>query len=343
MTAETKNKTKLIKKAFLILSLAFLLSVPVLAYAQEGGLVDSLAQGQICSPDNSSFGSATNLARCANNIYIFAIAFGGFYAVLMFVIAGYMYSFGSADSIKKAKDIMRSTVVGLILLFGVYAILNTIDPGLTTFENIVLEQIHCNGDACRIPDFVWDGPPVPEGAAANVGNCLISFRSSEVAATYMDTITVNIWRMGANDTRVPGTVNVRVQRCVRDKVKAAFDAIYASPEKVPIYRNSQGLELGGFEWRYIANSRTLSNHSYGLAVDINWSYNGVYYNGRHSTHGVWRPCPGANCSPYSFTANGSVVRAFKGQSFGWGGEWRRSKLDYMHFSCMPREGGDCSR
>jgi hypothetical protein len=323
---------KLRKFIWLLSFCAIVVSVPLVAHAQ---LIDSLAEGQICSPDNSDFNSAYNLARCANNIYLFAVAFGGFYAVLMFVVAGYMYSFGSADSIKKAKDIIRSTVIGLILLFSVYAILNTIDPGLTTFENIEIEQVHCSGEACRIPDFVWEGD-VPIGAAPVDGQCMMSFRSESTARGYMHNIPIQVWRMTGNGQRQSHSTSIELQACLVSKTKAAFEAIYNDPNKPPI--NS----IGGFTWRNIQGTRTLSNHSFGLAIDLNPDQNGMYERGRITAGGAWRPCPSSGCSPLSFPANGTVVRAFKAQGMGWGGEWR-SKKDYMHFSCQPREGGNCSR
>jgi hypothetical protein len=106
-------------------------------------VISSLSQGQICAPDDSSAGSKYNLARCINNIYTFAVAIGGFVAVLMFVLAGYFYAQGGNENISKAKSFINSTLVGLLLLFGTYALLNTIDPNLTSVPKIELPNDFC--------------------------------------------------------------------------------------------------------------------------------------------------------------------------------------------------------
>lgn len=105
--------------------------------------VNSLASGQICEPDNTPGGSAYNLTRCVNNIYAFSVAIGGFVAVLMFVVAGYYYTMGGNENVSKAKSFINSTIVGLILLFGTYALLNTIDPNLTKLPNLNAPGIKC--------------------------------------------------------------------------------------------------------------------------------------------------------------------------------------------------------
>ena len=89
---------------FSLLALFTVLSVPS---ANAANIVDSLKEGQICVPDEQGTGTGYNIARCVNNIYIFSVALGGFAAVLMFVIAGYMYSVGTSSSIKQAREIIE--------------------------------------------------------------------------------------------------------------------------------------------------------------------------------------------------------------------------------------------
>ncbi len=132
------------KKKILILFAACLLIItPVLALAADNGT-------QICTPNQTAAGSGTNLGTCINNIYIFAIAFAGFVALIMFIAAGYMYMTGGESGVKKAKDIMTSTVVALVILFGAFALLNTLDPNLTSIRGVILPEVSCPAGGCAI-------------------------------------------------------------------------------------------------------------------------------------------------------------------------------------------------
>ena len=102
----------------------------------------------ICSPNDSGTASKYNFATCLNNIYIFAIGLGSFVAVLMFVLAGYMYMSGKQQ---KAKEFIGSTILGLIILFGSYIFLNAIDPNLTNINVEPLSAVNCSGNKCVIP------------------------------------------------------------------------------------------------------------------------------------------------------------------------------------------------
>lgn len=89
-----------------------------------------------------------------------------------------------------------------------------------------------------------------------------------------------------------------------------------------------------FNYRTIAGTTTLSNHSKGLAIDINPLYNpyvkiidgavrilpieGAPYVNRELDH------------PYYIRKGDACYHAFIRQGFTWGGEWIHSK-DYQHF------------
>lgn len=83
------------------------------------------------------------------------------------------------------------------------------------------------------------------------------------------------------------------------------------------------------------NRSGFSNHSFGVALDINTDHNGLYtqcfYFGpqcRLSRGGAWRP----NLDPYSLTGNSQIVRALKAIGLLWGGEIAGQQKDFMHFS-----------
>ena len=55
-----------------------------------------------------------------------AFAFSGVLALIGFIYGGVLYLSSSVnpDNIKKAKDIMKNSIIGLVILFSSYAIIN---------------------------------------------------------------------------------------------------------------------------------------------------------------------------------------------------------------------------
>lgn len=77
-----------------------------------------------------------------------------------------------------------------------------------------------------------------------------------------------------------------------------------------------------------------SNHSFGIALDINEAHNGLYDNCiafnsqcRLVQGGVWKPS-----HRLSLTANAEIVRRFNEVGFLWGGDIMGKQKDFMHFS-----------
>ena len=78
-----------------------------------------------------------------------------------------------------------------------------------------------------------------------------------------------------------------------------------------------------------------SNHSFGIAIDINPNSNGLYQGCINYSKqcilrrgGAWQP--GRNS--HSITADGDLVAAMKSVGFKWGGEIAGKQKDFMHFS-----------
>ena len=94
-----------------------------------------------------------------------------------------------------------------------------------------------------------------------------------------------------------------------------------------------------FNYRVISGTTKLSNHSYGMAIDINprinpWvkgnkvsPANGKVYKQRKTSK-----CKG-KYKRYMIHKNDTAYKIFKKYGFSWGGEWRSSK-DYQHFDCL---------
>jgi len=82
-----------------------------------------------------------------------------------------------------------------------------------------------------------------------------------------------------------------------------------------------------FNYRFVANTNRLSNHSWGRAIDINPFQNPAIYNdGKISPRGAMYDTNAAG----TLTANSDIVKFFKSRGWRWGGDWTSLK-DYQHF------------
>lgn len=133
--------------------------------------------------------------------------------------------------------------------------------------------------------------------------------------------------------QLPRLKPFRVCHVFADRVRETLELLLAQGEtitEVDAYRmvrsrgalNEHG-ERTGF-----------SNHSFGIAIDINSRQNGLYHRCEHFgpqcqlvRGGPWRPG-----QPGSLTAESRMVQAFKGIGFRWGGEIAGKQKDFMHFS-----------
>lgn len=86
-----------------------------------------------------------------------------------------------------------------------------------------------------------------------------------------------------------------------------------------------------FCYRVISGTDRLSNHSFGLAIDINPLYNPyIKSNGKVLPEEAEAFADRSLSNPYYISSEDSCVRIFKKYGFTWGGDWKNSK-DYQHF------------
>lgn len=147
----------------------------------------------------------------------------------------------------------------------------------------------------------------------------VSFSSATEAQKYMTKITVQVWQLQSDGSKIPGTLSMTVHNAVAEDVKAIFAEIFNGPEQFPIKSST-----------YSYSFRGDSQHSSGLAIDINPEEN--YFidnNGKIKSGKLWKP--GEN--PWSIVPGGDVVQAFNKYGWHWSPDmhWSNGK-DYMHFS-----------
>lgn len=138
-----------------------------------------------------------------------------------------------------------------------------------------------------------------------------------------------------------------VNKKIADKTVKIFYELYKI--KYPIQRMKLIDDYGGddeismsennssaFNYRKIAGKNKLSNHAYGLAIDINPRINpyitskGVApSNGKVYKNRNKKTCKG-KYADYMISEKSKIVKIFKKYGFSWGGDWKNSK-DYQHF------------
>jgi len=82
-----------------------------------------------------------------------------------------------------------------------------------------------------------------------------------------------------------------------------------------------------FNYRPATGSGRLSEHAYGLAIDINPRYNPFFKgNNKYPSNGEY-----SDTNPGTIFAGDLVIQYFADIGWKWGGHWKNSK-DYQHFS-----------
>ena len=116
---------------------------------------------------------------------------------------------------------------------------------------------------------------------------------------------------------------VAFHKMAKGTVQAMFKEIYETT-------NFKILSLGSYCYRNVSGTDKLSNHAFGLALDLNYEWN-PYLHPTNGTKGR------SDCKNYDNdieirTGNHPIVQILKKYGFGWGGYYNCGP-DYMHFSC----------
>ena len=133
-------------------------------------------------------------------------------------------------------------------------------------------------------------------------------------------------------------VNAKIAEDVISIFKELFEEKYPI-EKISLIdeydadddRSMAANNSSAFCYRVISGTDRLSNHSFGLAIDINPLYNPyIKSNGKVLPEEAEAFADRTLSNPYYISPEDSCVRIFKKYGFPWGGDWKNSK-DYQHF------------
>lgn len=142
--------------------------------------------------------------------------------------------------------------------------------------------------------------------------------------------------------------NVLISEALIDIFKELYEAKYPI-EKIRLIDEYDALDgpsmrdnnSSAFNYRFIAGTEKLSNHSWGLAIDINPLYN-PYVKVKSDGSFYVEPVEGADYvdrdgeCPYMIKADDLCCRLFKKYGFEWGGDWTTCK-DYQHFEYILKK------
>lgn len=141
------------KKSFLICSTL------IVFYA-----VASMAFGADTTLTYPSFVSSTSPADFVVNFYNFALGIAGTLAIIEIIYGGikYIVSAGNSSAQTDAKDIIMSSIWGILLLAGAFLVLNTINPTLTQIKN---------PESTYVPSVTTGGAPNNPGNPSFTSSC----------------------------------------------------------------------------------------------------------------------------------------------------------------------------
>ncbi len=116
------------------------------------------------------------------------------------------------------------------------------------------------------------------------------------------------------------------QRYPIDKIRLIDE--YDADDDISVANNNSS----AFCYRTISGTATISNHAYGIAVDINPYYNPYIKNGQIAKHVNFDYAFNRDTDNEYFIRKGDFCyNLFKSRGFLWGGDWGEQNQDYQHF------------
>ncbi len=164
---------KLNKNKHYILLLALIVAITGLLYFVATPSVARADGSFLCSP-SSGAASSNDAANCINRIYNMSIVVASIAAIVMIIIAGYLYMFsgGREDQTKTAKSLVISSLGGIVILLTGFLLLKQINPNLLSIKTISPVQIAKQDWALpNLNDYSSGGISGGVGSGGGGGGC----------------------------------------------------------------------------------------------------------------------------------------------------------------------------
>ena len=114
----------------------FALTAPVSVAAATGGALKNLQDSVKATGDAAGVGESKPLAQLVGNYVQAAMGLLGIVLVVLVIYAGFLWmtAQGSEEKIKKAKGIISSAIIGLVLIFAAYSITGFVVSSISTAQ-----------------------------------------------------------------------------------------------------------------------------------------------------------------------------------------------------------------
>lgn len=267
-----------------------------------------------------------SLTGVLNQVYILAIGIAGVLAVIMMIYHAWGYLTTESVTTKVLlKDKLLKIVLGILLLFGSVILLRTINPDLLQLDPGIRNISLATGDDGEGTDATNGAPPAPTGDPTGFA-AWAREHGQKITLTKDNGGTIEVTPCDPSDMvtiQVFGGKNLQVQSDIAPIIERISDAWEAQGAAKYVVKS-----IGGYVCRPITGTTNkISNHSYGLAIDINPQENPYISNPGNMPEEEYTDMPV------------SFRQLWTNEGFGWGGNWT-SKKDAMHFSKIINEQGD---
>ncbi len=275
--------------------------------------------------------NAGTFGRFLGQFFGLALSIIAIFAILMIIIAGAkMYlaaARGNITEAAKAKDGIKKAITGLVFTLAAVTLFRFINPrlieipSLTSLSNkytIEKEVINITQEDI---DNESDG-----GKSSGSTQC----KNEKYGASYTEARNNGKqFTIKTKNGEFKVTLNKALEQALA-RVNQSLATVDYGPLKT----------AGGYADKTIANSSTISNHHWGIAVDINPDKNRQYL-AKNSTSWAevtaWRQTHSGYNASCPTDMPEAFVKAFTNNGFAWGGAWK-STCDAMHFEYVA----DCS-
>lgn len=278
--------------------------------------------------DGATYLSINYLGDYIAGVYKYLLGISTTIAIVMLMVSGLQWSLGgqSTEAVGKAQARIKNAVTGLVLLLSAYLILFTVNPNLIklTFPKLKLIQevpldnlVESDADAAQCSSGNLTG-------VNDFQDCMLSTYGASKSQVELVTIKYK-------------NRSYQVHKLMAEDFQKALDAIDASGVSYDITTDTAG---GTYNWRCNKNNtKALSSHSWGTALDINPSTNpNCPSKCLDDDASTACSCVGGTstvscetmCEEKQYDLPQEVIDAFKSNNFKWGGDYKKIK-DYMHF------------
>jgi len=137
----------------------------------------------------------TSISSYITRLYQFGLMISGLVAlgVIMYGAVLYTLSAGNVASKEEGKEWMKSAIYGVVLLFGAYLILYTINPNLVRLSNPDISPVNLSDyepEQVYVPDSGFGNNTVNQGGGSAIPGCEIS--SSGALGLFDDFVTLDV-------------------------------------------------------------------------------------------------------------------------------------------------------